>query len=100
VTLQALDPEVYARIRADHRARRGPFAHAVVVVHELVCHYDVRNLRRTQAKWALRQLCAREVRGRGDSICLWITHPDSPLMESGRPAVLDEYRRARGLPET
>lgn len=98
MTVKPIASEVFARIRADHRANRGPFAHAVVVVHELVSHYDVRNLNRTQAKWALRQLCAREVRGRGDSIFLWIAHPDCPLIEAERPAVLAEYRRARGLP--
>lgn len=97
MSLQPLDPEVYARIRGDHRARRGPFAHAVVVVHEFVSHYDVRNLRKTQAKWALRQLCAREVRGHGDQIYLWIAHADCPLIESERPAVVAEYRRTRGI---
>lgn len=53
--------EVYARIKADHRARRGPFAHAVVMPFELVAHYDVRNIKITQCTWALRQLGTREV---------------------------------------
>ena len=100
MSLNPIASDIYARIRADHASRRGPFAQPIVAIHELVSHYDVRNLRRTQAKWALRQLCAREVRGRGDSIYLWIAHPDSPLIESDRPTVMAAYRRARGLPET
>lgn len=61
MTLTPVDPEVYARIKADYRARRGPFAHAVVMAHELVAHYDVRNIKITQCTWALRQLGTREV---------------------------------------
>lgn len=61
MTLQPLDPEVYARIKADFRARRGPFRHSVVMAHELVAHYDVRSIKSTQARWVLRQLGTREV---------------------------------------
>lgn len=61
MTLHPLDPEVFTRIKADHRARRGPFRHAVVMAHELVGHYDVRSIKITQATWALRQIGTREM---------------------------------------
>ena len=61
MTVYPLDPEVFDRIRADCRARRGPFRHAVVMTHELVSYYDVRNIKKMQASWAMRQIGLREV---------------------------------------
>jgi len=55
------EADVFARIKADHRNRRGPFAYAVVMAFELVAHYDVRSIKITQATWALRHLGLREV---------------------------------------
>lgn len=54
------DAGVFARIKTDFRARRGPFRYAVVMAHELVAEYDVRFLKITQARWALRQIGTRE----------------------------------------
>lgn len=94
--MNPLDPEVYARIKADYRARRGPFRSKVVMPHELVSHYDIRSIKRTQATWALRQIGTREK--------LSLVTPrtrmfvvDPSLMELKPAEVLAEYLRERGL---
>ena len=99
MSLQPLDAEVFARIKADHRNRRGPFAHTVVAIHELVGWYNSAIFGGRQAKWALREVCAREALCKGNAtIRLFVAHA-GPLVEAEVPAVLAEYRRERGLPD-
>lgn len=97
MSVQPVDADVFARIKADHRAGRGPFANAVVAPHELLAHYDVRNIKLTQCTWSLRQIGTREVLCHGDSkIRLFVT---DPALAEARPAeVMAAYRRERGLP--
>lgn len=97
MSLHPLDPEVFTRIKADHRSRRGPFRHAVVMAHELVAHYGVRSIKRTQAAWALRQIGTREKLSLvTPRTRLFVVDPS--LVDLKPAEVLAEYRRERGLP--
>ena len=96
--LNPLDPEVFGRIKADHRARRGPFAYAVVRSLDLVAHYDIRSIKVTQATWLLRQIGTREVLVSGTPRSrLFVVDPTMELSPAETRKLL---LRERGLPET
>ena len=95
--LNPVDPEVFAQVRADYRARRGPFRNAVVRDYDLVSHYDVRSIKRTQAAWLLRQIGLREVQvtSTAGRCRLFLVDPTMDLRPAG---VRELYLRERGLP--
>jgi hypothetical protein len=95
--LTPIDSDVFGQIKVDYRNRRGPFAYSAVGAFELVSHYDVRNIKTTQATEAMRKLGLRDVLCQGNSrIRLFVT---DPTLAEARPAeVMAAYRRERGLP--
>jgi hypothetical protein len=90
--------EVFGRIRADFRARRGPFRYSVVMPHELVAAYDVRNLKTSQATWSLRQLGSQEKITRGKPrVRFFVVDPS--LMDAHPGEARSQFRRERGIPD-
>lgn len=93
--LQPLDPEVYARIKADFRARRGPFRRSVVMAHELVAHYDIRSIKITQATRVLRQIGTREKLVPRPACRLFVLDPSLAHLKPAEARAL--FHRERGL---
>lgn len=90
--MMPVDPEVFAQVKADVRARRGPFRYDVVLPYELVSHYGVNRIKKTQSFWMLRQIGLPEVNAGGPTFFL----VDRSL-EITPAQTHAHFRRERGL---